>query len=112
MVERVERFRPELECYSFRELERLSDVHVPIVDSRVGEDIPPAVTELGIQRGGKARGIEPVRNGLWTAVRITAGNQVGALIENIVPREISIARRREGEPFLHSDHATDLPSTD
>src|SRR4029077_9606623 len=92
MVERVERFHPELECHSFRELERLSDVHVPIVDSGVSEDIPPAVAQLGIQRGCKTCGVEPVRKGLATAVRITAGNKVGALIKNIVPREIKITR--------------------
>ena len=64
VVKGVERFQSQLEAYSFRKLERLGKIHVPVVYSGLRQEITPRVAKHSPSTLAEGGCVEPLGNAL------------------------------------------------
>ena len=105
VVEGVEGFQSQLEADSFRKLERLRKIHVPVVDSGLGQEITPRVTKHSpgtLAEGGCVEPLSNVLDEMWLSGNVrTHGDESGLEGAALVRR-----RNREREaPLEGGDNA-------
>src|SRR4051812_6675871 len=113
MVERIERFEPELQPRVTCELDVLEERHVPVIDAGPAQRVAPDGAETAGSRLGERRRVEPCLLARAESAGIRVTHQIGAGRAEAVVEATGVVRLdRNRESALERRNAVALPAAD
>ena len=94
--------------HAFRDHRVFHQCEIDVGESRAGNDIAARISEGERRVEGESRGVEKLRHGMRTGVRIAA--HIGAIVAEAGAALIRARQHRKRLAGLSGDDAADLPS--
>src|SRR5580658_4739054 len=111
MVKDIEEFGAKLDVARFAEFCLFQHGEVHIAETRPVDGIAAAIAKVPRGRYGERRRVEPVSNGLWMRIRITACDAVRPLVDEIaVPERVRPDVNGIGDACAQNSQRGDAPA--